>query len=113
MGNIRPSEVTANRIVRIMTIIWSDAHRSDYPFSLLRHACPCAECQGGHDQMQSEPDPSVFSLPDEETRATNLQNVESVGSYALTITWEDGHQFGIFSWNYLRKLCPCKICRQG
>jgi DUF971 family protein len=61
--------------------------------------------------MRSDPDPEVFFRPVEDSPATRVQNVEAVGSYALTIAWEDGHHYGIYNWNYLRKLCPCQDCR--
>lgn len=61
--------------------------------------------------MRSEPDPEVFGLPEEDSPATNLQNIEAVGTYAVTIEWKDGHHYGIYSWNYLRALCPCPECR--
>lgn len=107
----RPAEITANRETSEFTIRWSDGHRSVYPFSLLRFACPCAECRGGHDKMSAEPDPNVFLLPVVDSRATKLKNVEAVGSYAITMEWEDGHHYGIYNWHYLRKLCPCPICQ--
>jgi DUF971 family protein len=62
--------------------------------------------------MRSEPDPAVFDLPDEVSPATRLRNLEAVGSYALTPEWEDGHHYGIYTWRYLRALCPCKDCRE-
>lgn len=92
---------------------WSDGHQSVYGFSLLRMACPCAECRGGHANMRSDPDPAVFSLPDLDSPATRLSNLEAVGTYALTPIWEDGHHYGIYNWNYLRALCPCPVCRPG
>lgn len=108
---MKPTGITANRTLRQLTITWDDGHRSEYPFSLLRHACPCAECRGGHDKMSSEPDPSVFDMPDEDTPATRLQSIEASGSYAIIPTWEDGHYYGIYNWHYLRALCPCPQCR--
>ena len=107
----RPVDIKANRSKKEMTITWADGHESTYSFSLLRHACPCAECRGGHEKMRAEPDSEVFKLPDEDTPATHLQQVEAVGSYAITIHWEDGHLYGIYNWDYLRALCPCPICR--
>ena len=109
--DLRPSEITANRILQVMTIRWNDAHVSHYSFSLLRHACPCAECRGGHEHMRPEPDAAVFTLPEEDGPATHLSAVEAVGSYGLTIQWEDGHHYGIYNWHYLRRLCPCQECR--
>ncbi len=108
-----PTGITANRTARQLTVTWDDGHTSSYSFSLLRHACPCAECRGGHEGMGAEPDPQVFDLEDEDTPATRLRNVESVGAYALNIEWEDGHHYGIYNWHYLRALCPCPACRQG
>lgn len=112
MSNVRPAGITANRNAGELSVTWDDGHTSLYPFSLLRHACPCAECRGGHDQMSSEPDREVFLLPREDSPATRLKDVELVGSYALTVEWEDGHHFGIYNWHYLRALCPCPVCRR-
>jgi DUF971 family protein len=45
----RATSITANREAMEMTVIWADGHISNYPFSLLRAACPCAQCRGGHE----------------------------------------------------------------
>ena len=111
MNTIKPVTITADRNLRQVTIDWNIEHTSIYPFALLRHACPCAECRGGHDKMSSEADPGVFELPLDDSPATRIKSLEAVGSYAITIEWEDGHNFGIYNWRYLRALCPCPICR--
>lgn len=111
MSVMKPREITANRSSRELIVVWSDGHKSIYSFTLLRHACPCAECRGGHENMGSAPDPEVFKIPREDTPATRLSRIEGVGSYAITIEWEDGHHYGIYNWDYLRALCPCPICR--
>ncbi len=108
---ITPKSITADRQAGILTIQWADSHLSRYPFELLRAACPCAECRGGHENMRTEPDPAVFSVHLPKSPATQIRNLEAVGSYALTIEWEDGHHFGIYNWRYLRLLCPCAKCR--
>jgi DUF971 family protein len=108
---MRPTGITANRQTRQLTIGWEDGHESVYSFTLVRAACPCAECRGGHEHMGGLPDPGAFDLEDMETPATRLRNLEAVGTYALTFEWEDGHHFGIYNWNYLRSICPCPICR--
>lgn len=107
-----PSGITANRQTSEMTVTWSDGHTSVYPFGLLRAACPCASCRGGHENMRAEPDEAVFSMNLPEAPRTRIERVEAVGSYAIMIQWEDGHSFGIYNWNYLRKLCPCADCRK-
>jgi DUF971 family protein len=111
LETVKPAEILVSQKEKEITVHWDDGHTSVYSFSLLRHACPCAECRGGHENMGSEPDPAVFDLPDEDSTATHLKNVEAVGSYGITITWEDGHDFGIYTWKYLRALCPCPECR--
>jgi DUF971 family protein len=107
----RPTGINVEEKDRNMTITWDDGHISVYSFTLLRNGCPCAECRGGHENMGPDPDPEVFNMPPENTPRTNLADIEAVGSYALTPYWEDGHQYGIYNWDYLRKLCPCSECR--
>ena len=110
MKNI-PAGITVDRKTKVLTIRWKDDHKSLYSFSLLRHACPCVECRGGHDQMGDEPDIEVFSMPIEDSERTQIENVEAIGSYAISILWRDGHSAGIYNWDYLRALCPCEQCR--
>ncbi len=103
----KPTNITVNKKSREFTINWDDGHVSTYSFGLLRSACPCASCRGGHENMRAEPDPEVFKLELEDSPATRISDVRAVGSYALTIVWEDGHDYGIYNWHYLRALCPC------
>ncbi len=107
----KPANITANRELLEMRITWKDGHESMYPFSLLRAACPCAQCRGGHENMGSEPDPQVFTVALENSPATRLETVKATGAYGITLVWEDGHDYGIYNWHYLRALCPCPACR--
>ncbi len=113
MSPFIPREITADRTKRILIIHWSDDHISQYAFGLLRAGCPCAVCRGGHQNMRPEPDPTVFEIELTDSPATHLMKMEAVGSYALAFEWDDGHHEGIYSWNYLRALCPCDICRSN
>ncbi len=106
----KPKSITIDRKQQTLTILWSDDHISIYPLWLLRAACPCALCRGGHENMKNEPDPEVFNKQMPESPATRVMNVGRVGAYALNIRWEDGHDYGIYTWHFLRVLCPCKIC---
>ena len=112
MNNFSPFEITANKKTKELTLTWSDGHLSIYPFSLIRYACPCVECRGGHDKMSDEPAQEVFFMPIEDNSTTQLVQVERVGAYGITVEWEDGHHFGIYNWHYLRAMCPCSICRE-
>ncbi len=112
MSNTYPKEIVANKTLKELTVTWSDAHTSVYPFALLRNACPCEVCRGGHENMGDTPPREVFYMPIEDKPATQLVSVEAVGAYAISIRWEDGHRFGIYNWRYLRALCPCPMCRE-
>lgn len=90
------------------SVDWTDGHTSVFPLDGLRRACPCAGCRGGHDKMKQLPDPRVFRQPPR--RRWEDVRVEAVGSYGLRITWDDGHSDGIYTWEYLRAICPCTAC---
>jgi len=94
-------------------IDWKDGHHSDYPLALLRDECPCATCTGAHGTPPertnySKPDASPFQMF---KPALKMLSVDAVGSYAVHISWNDGHGSGIYSWDHLRRICPCRECR--
>lgn len=111
MDKLLPKSITANRIERQLVIDWNDNHTSAYPFGLVRAACPCASCRGGHENMSSEPDAAVFDKILPESAETRLVKIEAAGAYGIVIEWEDGHHYGIYNWHFLRALCPCAECR--
>ena len=110
---IMPSRISINKKLNCLVLHWKDGHESNLTFSSLRFACPCVECRGGHEKMSSKPPVDVFDQPVEDSDRTILSDVETVGSYGLSIRWEDGHSAGIYSWEYLRLLCPCENCRNS
>ncbi len=110
---VNPTKISANRTIRQLVIEWNGGHQSVYPFGLLRAACPCATCRGGHENMRSEPDPEVFEMVLPDNAQTQIRKVEAVGTYAISFEWEDGHHFGIYNWHFLRALCPCSECRKN
>jgi DUF971 family protein len=107
----RPTAITLDRTHRLLIISWDEGHRSEYPLAGLREACPCAECRGGHANMGGPPDPNVFSVPLSPAKSYEVIRIVPVGNYALTPEWADGHHTGIYTWAYLRGLCPCDECR--
>ena len=108
---MEPTSINIDKTQRMMTIDWSDGHISFFEFGLLRAACPCADCRGGHENMKPEPDADVFEKILPESDKTRINEVALVGNYAITIVWEDGHQHGIFNWSFLRMLCNCEECK--
>jgi DUF971 family protein len=104
LNKFKPTGIKADRTERVLQIDWDDGERSRIPFPLLRAACPCAQCRGGHDNMRDTPDPDIFMIPLRDARENELADIQAVGNYGITIAWADGHKFGIYTWNYLRAL---------
>ncbi|UCC54600.1 MAG: DUF971 domain-containing protein [Anaerolineaceae bacterium] len=103
MEKIRPTNITADRNKRELIIEWNDGKECRYPFAGLRAVCPCAECQGGHDNMGRPADKDLLRTA--ENPELNMDKVEPVGTYAITILWSDGHWQGIYTWQYLHDAC--------
>jgi DUF971 family protein len=106
MERPRPVDVSVFTKSRQLQLEWSDGHRSTYDWEKLRWACPCAVCSGEWGQ------PGALSFvkrltPDQSA----LTDLREVGNYALQPVWQDGHDTGIFAFDYLRKVCPCDDCR--
>ncbi len=104
MDALIPTGITANRREGKLIITWNDGEISELPFALLREACPCAECRGGHENMGTMPDLSDFVIPLYDSRAYQVKEIQQVGNYAINIVWADGHRHGIYHWSYLRAL---------
>ena len=104
---MRPSSVLASKSQGELRIVWEDGHTSRYPLAGLRAACPCAECRGGHEGMAQPVTPDLLTARRMEGPAVELLSLEAVGNYALLPVWADGHRFGIYTWDFLRRLCPC------
>lgn len=105
MNNIIPTNITLEQSTGMLTIEWSNRRVCHYPIGPLRMACPCVECRGGHANMGRHTDPD--SLADlAPSRDYSIEHLEVVGNYALQFTWDDGHNTGIYAWEYLYRLCP-------
>lgn len=91
-----------------LRIGWKDSHPSHYPLKYLRDHCPCAACTHAHPTGAGAPQsPPLFPLY---KPVLKIEAVEPVGNYAIRIRWNDGHNTGIYSFEYLRRICPCAAC---
>lgn len=104
-----PARIAVHRSKGFLRIAWDDGHLSEYPLGGLRAACPCAQCRGSHEAMSVRPTPGMLEVPLREGQSAELERIETVGNYALQPVWKDGHAYGIYSWEYLRELCPCPV----
>ncbi len=53
----------------------------------------------------------LLTIPLERTKSYLISKLLPVGNYGLQPEWTDGHQTGLYTWAYLRELCPCPECR--
>ena len=87
-----PTALTVHNQSRVLEIVFSDGKEFKIPFELMRVYSPSAEVQGhgpGQEVLQTG------------KRDINLVELEPIGNYAVKPVFSDGHESGIFSWDYL------------
>ncbi|TWO72260.1 DUF971 domain-containing protein [Caenimonas sedimenti] len=90
-----PRSITLHGQSRVLEIAFDDGASFRIPFELMRVYSPSAEVQGhgpGQEVLQTG------------KREVDIVDLESVGNYAVKPTFSDGHDTGIFSWDYLHFL---------
>lgn len=83
----------------VVEIDWGDGHTGRIPNRRLRGFCPCAGCQGH--------EPTIRYV---EGGNDVIDAISEVGNYGLSFRWGDGHETGIYRFEYLRRLCACDAC---
>jgi len=90
-----PTEITLHQQSKNLEIAFDDGVRYNLPFEFLRVHSPSAEVRGhgpGQEVLQTG------------KRDVILSEVNPVGSYALKLTFDDGHDSGLYTWEYLHQL---------
>ncbi len=87
-------------------IRWQDGHEALYPQSYLREGCQCASCV---DEWSGKKLISPDKIPSDIVPT----KIEAVGRYAVSIHWSDGHNTGIYPFDYVRSICPCSDCKSS
>jgi DUF971 family protein len=88
----QPTAITVHGLSRVLEVGFSDGKTFRIPFELMRVYSPSAEVQGhgpGQEVLQTG------------KREVELTALEPVGNYAIQPRFSDGHESGIFSWDYL------------
>ncbi len=88
----RPTAITVHQASRVLEVGFDDERTFRIPFELMRVYSPSAEVQGhgpGQEVLQTG------------KRAVDVTALEPVGNYAVLPRFSDGHETGIFSWDYL------------
>lgn len=91
-GAPTPQSITVHGQSRVLEVHFSDGQRDRIPFELMRVYSPSAEVQGhgpGQEVLQTG------------KREVKLESLDPVGNYAVQPRFSDGHDTGIFSWDYL------------
>jgi DUF971 family protein len=95
---LEPTDV--QQIGNELAIRWNDGTESYLDLQFLRRACPCAACGGEPDVLGNILRPDVNYTDD----SFELVGFQIVGGYALQPVWRDGHNTGIYSFQYLRRI---------
>ena len=91
----QPTEIKLHQASRVLEIAFANGRHFRLPYEFLRVHSPSAEVRGhgpGQETLQTG------------KRDVTIATVEPVGHYALRPTFSDGHDTGIYSWDYLYEL---------
>jgi DUF971 family protein len=91
----QPTDLTLHQASRVLEISFDDGSSFRIPFELMRVYSPSAEVMGhgpGQETLQTG------------KRDVVIDRIEMVGHYAVQPTFSDGHDSGIFTWQYLYRL---------
>ncbi|MGA7722620.1 MAG: DUF971 domain-containing protein [Ignavibacteriaceae bacterium] len=83
---------------KYLEIKWDDNGNSKIELGFLRRFCPCATCSEQRENQSENYIPLYFA------DQIKVKNIYEVGNYAIGITWQDGHNTGIYEFPYLKFL---------
>jgi DUF971 family protein len=92
-----PINIRALQADQVLEVTWPEGHVDRFPYRRLRAECPCAACRNEWTGERMLDPKSI--RPD-----LKIVGMENIGTYALQLSWNDGHSSGLFSWETLRAL---------
>ena len=95
MSSPKPTEINFHKVSRVLELAFNDGARFELPAEYLRVYSPSAEVQG------HGPGQEVLQIGKEDV---NISQLEPVGHYAINLMFDDNHDSGIYSWDYLYQL---------
>jgi DUF971 family protein len=96
---VRAQRFDYDEPARALVVEWADGAVQRILFGALRKACPCAVCKGEMGR------PGRFDVrPQLEPGEDDLADINLVGLYGLGVRWGNGHDTGIYTFEYLRAL---------
>jgi DUF971 family protein len=94
-NTVRPKEIKLHQKSRVLEVSFEDGSQFRFSCEYLRVYSPSAEVRG------HGPGQEVLQVGKENV---NITNIEPVGTYAVCLHFDDGHNTGIYSWEYLHDL---------
>jgi DUF971 family protein len=92
-----PTNIRALQADHVLEVTWPEGHVDRFQYRLLRAECPCAACRNEW-TGERVVDPNSIRAD------LKLVGMENIGTYAIQLSWNDGHSSGLFSWETLRAL---------
>lgn len=90
---------------RGLSVTWHDGTASFFPIAYLRRMSPSADARALRDEMARNP-LAVLPAGAGQGKPLAAAGAELVGNYAIRVRFNDGHETGIYSWDYLRSIDP-------
>jgi len=97
MMDMKPLKISVSGD-NVLELLWQDGTKQPVKNITLRKYCPCATC------AQDRSEWSNTYIPLYSSEQLKIESIEQIGSYAIAITWKDGHKTGIYTFEFLRKV---------
>ena len=94
-NTLHPLTISLHKQSRVLETVYNDGLSFKLPCEYLRVFSPSADVKG------HGPGQEVLQLGKEDV---NIKEVEPVGNYAVRLIFDDGHETGLYTWNYLYEL---------
>ena len=94
-NTLHPLTISLHKQSRVLEIVYNDGENFKLPCEYLRVFSPSADVKG------HGPGQEVLQLGKE---GVNIKEVEPIGNYAVRLIFDDGHETGLYTWNYLYEL---------
>ena len=92
---MKPTEINLHQVSRVLELSFEDGSNFKLPAEYLRVYSPSAEVQG------HGPGQEVLQIGKQDV---NITDIEPIGHYAIKLVFDDNHDSGIYSWDYLHEL---------
>ena len=99
-----PTEIKLRKQSRLLEVSFDDGRTFQLPFEYLRVYSPSAEVRG------HGPGQETLQLG---KHAVGIRSIDPIGNYAVRLVFDDGHDTGLYTWEYLLAHCPCEEHASG